>query len=712
MSDYGRKLALQLANKYGLNPQIYSNQIQQESGFRGDAVSSAGARGPGQIMPATWNDPGYGLNFKGDINNYEDNMEASAQYMRTLLDENGGDYERALAAYNWGQGNVQKWNGDRSKLPGETAGYLNNILGGPAGGDMGYTQRLAGHMAFGATLADDAMAGDPQQQSNSPATLMEEEEGKKGVTFHGGMALSSLGAALSASAMGESAADQLGDVRNRYFAEQEAEYEKEQAKRQRLAAIEMVGGVDTPYGRALAEGADPAQVMAQYQMEQGFEHDINMSDRGFGQQQALQAQGHLYGLDTLGMQQDFSSEEARTARDFEAGQNAIDRKDRAAEQATQREQWEAKFAQDAAVIFADTRNTAATGASARELIASQYEQANDPQFAAKVRAMPESAFADPSMVGQWMDATEASGEDDVEKALRFSREYLNMKAAGNEEGAAAFLQFSGKGGGVTVNTGDMGDGIPGVGKLPPGEGYIRDAEGNYVIDEATGLPTVAPLPGTAAAREQAAATTAAQRATQAANDNVQIRGNDVKRGIRLSRDLIGITSTSYLSPLSIIPGTKANRLKEQLSPVLSNIGFDRLSQMRAESPTGGALGSVTEGELKLLQSTITALGTNLDADELRSNLDYLEQRYDAMIAKVVNSGAPQNEIDEVLTELGAPTGLTPDNLDVHQKASQYDMDEESGQFIFDRNTPEEDIDLLVPPGGTFMRNGKIYRRTE
>ena len=47
------ELADMMAERYGLDPAIFRKQIETESGFQESAVSPVGARGLGQVMPAT-----------------------------------------------------------------------------------------------------------------------------------------------------------------------------------------------------------------------------------------------------------------------------------------------------------------------------------------------------------------------------------------------------------------------------------------------------------------------------------------------------------------------------------------------------------------------------------------------------------------------------------------------------------------------------------
>lgn len=68
-------------------------------------------------------------------------------------------------------------------------------------------------------------------------------------------------------------------------------------------------------------------------------------------------------------------------------------------------------------------------------------------------------------------------------------------------------------------------------------------------------------------------------------------------------------------------------LAKAIDTVVANIGFDRLTEMRQASPTGGALGAVTERELALLQSTIASLAQSQSQKQLLDNLQRVEAQY-------------------------------------------------------------------------------------
>lgn len=110
------------AQQHGLDPKILTALLKQESGFNPNAVSPKGAQGIAQFMPATAQEMG--------VNPLDPNsaIPGAAKYLAQNRDKFGGDMVKALAAYNWGPGNVAKWDGDISKLPPETQKYVQAIM--------------------------------------------------------------------------------------------------------------------------------------------------------------------------------------------------------------------------------------------------------------------------------------------------------------------------------------------------------------------------------------------------------------------------------------------------------------------------------------------------------------------------------------------------------------------------------------------------------
>lgn len=114
--------ATRAARKFGIDPRIFLAQIRQESGFRPNVTSSSNAHGIAQFIPSTAKQYGVNLN-DGRVT---DDLEGAARYMRDLLRQNGGNYHRALSAYNSGKPDAYK---DPSFAKGQTFNYVRTILG-------------------------------------------------------------------------------------------------------------------------------------------------------------------------------------------------------------------------------------------------------------------------------------------------------------------------------------------------------------------------------------------------------------------------------------------------------------------------------------------------------------------------------------------------------------------------------------------------------
>lgn len=116
------KLA-QLEEKYNLPPGLLRSVAITESGGNQFAVSRAGAMGLFQFMPQTAKE--FGLRGN-DAFDPEKSADAAARKLGGLMRFFHGDLAKALAAYNWGEGNVQRKG--LSAAPEETRNYVPRVL--------------------------------------------------------------------------------------------------------------------------------------------------------------------------------------------------------------------------------------------------------------------------------------------------------------------------------------------------------------------------------------------------------------------------------------------------------------------------------------------------------------------------------------------------------------------------------------------------------
>ena len=110
------------ALRSGLPPAFVESVARTESAMNQHAVSPKGALGVMQLMPQTARALG------ADPTDIEQNIDAGTRLLRDLLVRYNGDVVKALAAYNAGEGAVDRYNG----LPpySETQHYVNNVIHG------------------------------------------------------------------------------------------------------------------------------------------------------------------------------------------------------------------------------------------------------------------------------------------------------------------------------------------------------------------------------------------------------------------------------------------------------------------------------------------------------------------------------------------------------------------------------------------------------
>lgn len=111
-----------IATEIGVNANLLHAIIQVESAYNSAATSPKGAQGLMQLIPAT-------AERFGVVQSYdpEANVRGGARYIKNLLTQFDNNLQLALAAYNAGEGAVQKYNNTIPPYP-ETQAYVDRVL--------------------------------------------------------------------------------------------------------------------------------------------------------------------------------------------------------------------------------------------------------------------------------------------------------------------------------------------------------------------------------------------------------------------------------------------------------------------------------------------------------------------------------------------------------------------------------------------------------
>ena len=127
--------------------------------------------------------------------------------------------------------------------------------------------------------------------------------------------------------------------------------------------------------------------------------------------------------------------------------------------------------------------------------------------------------------------------------------------------------------------------------------------------------------------------------------------NKIVEAVHEAKDIIlKEKAAGWNGIFSSLPESSAKKLTNKLLMIKSNIGFGVLAQMRADSPTGGAVGQLTDDERKALEATVASLDIFQEDADLISALDRVvedrEGLYERMITAYQSDYAKYGEADD------------------------------------------------------------------
>ena len=179
------------------------------------------------------------------------------------------------------------------------------------------------------------------------------------------------------------------------------------------------------------------------------------------------------------------------------------------------------------------------------------------------------------------------------------------------------------GSGTTVNVGAPGK----FGQIP---------EGYYLVSDGKGGFTMSPVPGSPAADAAASAQTQKQK-----SQKIIVNAIDDALNIIKSKPFVTGVVASKVGPEY---NQARTNLQAKLDTVKSQVGFDKLMEIKQSSKTGGGLGAVSNEEMKILQESLGSLDAKQDQKELRKTLGTIRKLMSYPGADNILSGTRQSTV--------------------------------------------------------------------
>ena len=247
------------------------------------------------------------------------------------------------------------------------------------------------------------------------------------------------------------------------------------------------------------------------------------------------------------------------------------------------------------------------------------------------------------------NALSAVPKPDKEKTYQYQALAADLLRTGAAKTEAEALQMalSQTKAGTTVTVGPQGEKLP-----PPPSGYVyRYNPDRTVMLNDQGTPVVVPLSGGPKDETK----------TQEAKAQSKMTMTDtILQEAQKARELVGPYSTGFGSLLSGLPTTDARQLDAHVRSLKAQATIETLNAMRQQSPTGGALGNVTNQENAMLAAKAGALDPASGAEAFRQQLDDYEQT----LLRIVHGNEAGDKIfsDTRIAEPSAPAQATDDDL--------------------------------------------------
>lgn len=173
--------------------------------------------------------------------------------------------------------------------------------------------------------------------------------------------------------------------------------------------------------------------------------------------------------------------------------------------------------------------------------------------------------------------------------------------------------------------------------LPKDMAWERNPDGSVKTNEA-GAPIAIPIAGGTVDTANKEAALTKEKNDRIKRDGATFVVDNIDRALD-QIDKGGWNTGPIGAVTQYVPGTSGYQLANTLTTIRSNIGFDKLQAMREASPTGGALGQVSDFENKLLQSTFGSLEQAQSAEDIKYYLNRIRTLYN----RIINEGIEEDE---------------------------------------------------------------------
>ena len=235
--------------------------------------------------------------------------------------------------------------------------------------------------------------------------------------------------------------------------------------------------------------------------------------------------------------------------------------------------------------------------------------------------------------------------------------YQKILAEEGPEAAKQFLSMSRSGSTTNVNMPKQ------MGTITPGWKADYDNDGN--------VTSMSVIPGGPAAQE-----IEAQRVKAETQDNTgSIMGRNVVQTASRVRDLISPYSVGYGSLLSALPESAARELKGEVDVLGAIASSENLNAMRLASPTGGALGNVSDSDIKLLKDKSGAIDIGSSPSTFRRQVD----EYELFLLQVIHGP----EAGQYMFDNSRPAPVSPAVTDGEPKSKETIRDDAMRKWLKD-----------------------------